>query len=91
MLEAFGPADARTAHTRNERTLTLLMLQRTAEADAAIAETWGAMAQPQAIVTPAVAFLALLSAGLRGRSPADPLGRLKTSVAGTKSFGAVPN
>lgn len=58
------------------------MLRRAPEADALLAETWGAMTQPRAIVTPAVAFLALLSAGLRGRSPTDPLGRLKTLLLG---------
>ena len=37
---------------------------------------------PPPIVTPAAAFLALLSALLQGRATADPLGRLKTLLPG---------
>ncbi len=54
---SFGPAAARTAHARNELALTRLLLRRTAEADVRIAETWGAMAPPHAIVAPGTAFL----------------------------------
>jgi hypothetical protein len=78
VVAAFGAGDARAAHVRNELALTLLMLRRTAEADALLAETWRTLARPTAIVTLAEAFLALLSALLQGRAPADPLGRLET-------------
>jgi tetratricopeptide (TPR) repeat protein len=81
-VAAFGAADARAGYVRNELALTLLMLRRAPEADALLAETWRTLAQPTAIVTPAIAFLALLSAGLQDRAPADPLGRLKTLLLG---------
>ena len=40
------------------------------------------MTRHHAIVAPAVASLALLSAGLQGRPPADPISRLKTLLLG---------
>lgn len=58
------------------------MLRRAPEADALLAETWRTMTQHNAIVAPAVALLAPLSAGLQRRPPADPIGRLKTLLPG---------
>lgn len=66
---ALGPSHPLTAHRRNNLALTLLMLRRAPQADALLAGTWRMMAQHYAIVTPAVAFLALLSAGLQGHAP----------------------
>ena len=80
---SFGAGDARTARTRNELALTLLVLRHAAEADAILAETWRTLARPTAIVTPATAWLALLSALRQGRAPTDPLGRLKTLLPGS--------
>lgn len=77
-----GAAHPLTLHRHNNLALTLLMLRRAPEADALLAETWQMMAQHYAIVTPAVAFLALLSAGLQGHAPAGPIGRLKTLLLG---------
>jgi hypothetical protein len=71
-----------TAHRWNNLSLTLLMIRRHAAADALLAETWRAPFERYAIVTPAIAFLALLSASLAGRNPADPIGRLKLLLLG---------
>jgi len=81
-VAAFGAADPRAAHVRNELALTLLILRETAAADALVAESARLLAQPVAIVSPGVAFVALLSAVQRGRPTADPLGRLKTLLLG---------
>ncbi len=71
-----------TLHRRNNLALTLLMMRRAPEADALFAESWRATQQRWMIVSTGIAFLALVSALLQGKSSADPLGRLKTLLLG---------
>ncbi|MFZ1963007.1 MAG: tetratricopeptide repeat protein [Roseiarcus sp.] len=77
-----GPTHPRSLFRRNNLVITLLMLRRAPEADALIAESWRATDQRFMIVSTGVAFLALISAGLQAKSPADPIGRLKTLLLG---------
>jgi hypothetical protein len=77
-----GATHPLTSHRRNNLALTLLMLRRAPAADRLLAESWRAMEQRYAIVAPATAFHALISAGLQRREPADPIGRLKALLTG---------
>ena len=80
--KAVGAAHPLTAHRRNNLALTLLMLRRDDEANALLAQSWRTTEKRYAIVTPAVPFLALLSALGSRQDLADPLGRLKTLLLG---------
>jgi tetratricopeptide (TPR) repeat protein len=80
--KVLGATNPLTLHRRNNLVLTLVLLDKLAEARALLRENWQVKAESFANTTPRIAFLAFVVALLEARPGTPFLGQLKTLLNG---------